>query len=394
MASIPHSASLTQTAAAARVRVDSIPWYVWCCVAAVTSAIIGVQWDISWHRSIGRDTFWTPAHIAIYMCGVLAGISCGYLILHTTFSRSSPLRESSVTMWGFRGPLGAFIAAWGGVAMLVSAPFDDWWHNAYGLDVKIISPPHTLLFIGNAAIQMGGIILILGAMNRGQGEFRRRMNWVFLYAGAMLLSLVGIFIMAYTFAVNMHNALFYRVVCTAVPAALVGLGRASHMRWGATRVAALFMLLWAAMIWVLPLFPAEPKLGPVYQKVTHFIPPPFPILILAPAFFLDLLFEKIARRDRWLQSLAGGAVFLGAYWAAQWPFASFLLSPAARNAIFGMLYFDYGTRPESAVVRQVFTQWEKTPVEFWGEMAVALAMAILMTRLGLAWGDSMRRVRR
>jgi len=32
--------------------------------------------------------------------------------------------------------------------MLASAPFDDWWHNAYGLDVRIISPPHMVLAAG------------------------------------------------------------------------------------------------------------------------------------------------------------------------------------------------------------------------------------------------------
>ena len=62
-----------------------IPWYIWLSVAGVTSAMIGVHWDISWHRSIGRDTFWTPAHLAIQLCGVIAGITCGYLILWTTF---------------------------------------------------------------------------------------------------------------------------------------------------------------------------------------------------------------------------------------------------------------------------------------------------------------------
>src|SRR5581483_6854427 len=124
------------TATSVRAATERVPWYVWCSVLAVTSAMIGGQWDISWHRSIGRDTFWTPAHIAIYLCGVLAGISCGYLIVATTFDKSSPLRETAVSMWGFRGPLGAFMAAWGGVAMLTSAPFDDWWHSAYGLDVK------------------------------------------------------------------------------------------------------------------------------------------------------------------------------------------------------------------------------------------------------------------
>src|SRR5581483_9809103 len=101
---------------------SQVPSYVWCSVAAVTSAVIGAQWDISWHRSIGRDTFWTPAHMAIYLCGIVAGIASAWLILGSTFRR---LTDDTVAMWGFRGPLGAFLAAWGGVAMLTSAPFDD-----------------------------------------------------------------------------------------------------------------------------------------------------------------------------------------------------------------------------------------------------------------------------
>src|SRR6185437_11241656 len=145
---------------------SSVPWYVWCAVAAITSAMIGVHWDISWHRSIGRDTFWTPAHIAIHICGVLAGLSCGYLILSTTLAKASPLRDRSVRIWGFRGPLGAFVAAWGGIAMITSAPFDDWWHNAYGLDVKILSPPHMVLAAVIFGVHLGALLLIVGRMNR------------------------------------------------------------------------------------------------------------------------------------------------------------------------------------------------------------------------------------
>src|SRR5215471_5607362 len=99
--------------------VRAAPWYVWCAVLSVTSAMVGGHWDISWHRSIGRDTFWTPAHIAIYLCGVLCGISSAYLILSRTF-QSTYHDGPVVRMWGFRGPLGAFLSAWGGVAMLTS----------------------------------------------------------------------------------------------------------------------------------------------------------------------------------------------------------------------------------------------------------------------------------
>ena len=67
--------------AAARADATSIPWTIWCMVAGIASGMVGGIWDISWHMSIGRDTFWTPAHIAIQMTGVLVGIACGYLIL-------------------------------------------------------------------------------------------------------------------------------------------------------------------------------------------------------------------------------------------------------------------------------------------------------------------------
>src|SRR5579862_2283132 len=173
-------ATLVRPLSPAAEKAAHIPWYLWCSTLAVTSVTVGAHWDVSWHRSIGRDTFWTPAHMAIYLCGVLAGIACGYLILSTTFRSTAEMRETSVKLWGFEGPLGAFIAAWGGVAMLTSAPFDNWWHSAYGLDVKILSPPHVFLILGNLAVNTGTLVLILGMMNRARDEFRSKLNWLFL----------------------------------------------------------------------------------------------------------------------------------------------------------------------------------------------------------------------
>src|SRR5437870_8284323 len=103
---------------AIEVRESTVPGYVWCAVLAVTSAMVGTHWDIAWHRSIGRDTFWTPAHMAIYLGGVLAGTACGWLALRTTFAASGAEREASVRFWGFRAPLGAWACIWGGLAMI------------------------------------------------------------------------------------------------------------------------------------------------------------------------------------------------------------------------------------------------------------------------------------
>lgn len=381
------------SAASVRSAVERVPWYVWCSVFAVTSAMIGGQWDISWHRSIGRDTFWTPAHMAIYLCGVLAGISCGYLILATTFGNFSRLRETSVRLWGFEGPLGAFIAAWGGVAMLTSAPFDNWWHSAYGLDVKILSPPHVLLIVGNLAVNTGTLILILGMMNRARAEFREKLDWLFLYIGGVVLIGLMLMVMEFSWHALMHSGIYYRVMCMVIPLVLAGVARASGKRWAATTVAAVYWLFWAGMGWILPLFPAEPKLGPVYHQVTQFVPPEFPMLLFIPALALDLLWSRTRHWNKWGLAALSGLVFLGVLMAVQWPFADLLNSRLSENWFFHTNIFDYNTRPTSINFRHIFVRPD-LPGVFWTELSLAALFAFLTTRLGFAWGDWMRRVRR
>ena len=381
------------SAASVRESVQRVPWYVWCAVFGVTSAMIGGQWDISWHRSIGRDTFWTPAHMAIYMCGLLAGLSCGYLILATTFGNFSHLRSTSVKMWGFEAPLGAFIAAWGGVAMLTSAPFDNWWHSAYGLDVKILSPPHVFLILGNLAVNTGTLILILGMMNRARDEFRNKLDWLFLYIGGVVLIGLMLMIMEFSWHAMMHNGVYYRVVSMVVPLVLAGVARASGKRWAATTVAAVYWLFWAGMGWILPLFPAEPKLGPVYHHVTQFVPPEFPMLLFIPALALDLLWSRTRDWNLWKKAAVSAILFLVVLIAVQWPFSEFLNSGAAQNWFFHTNIFDYNARPTSINVRHVFVPPD-APSVFWTQMALAAVLGTLTIRLGFAWGDWMRRVRR
>ena len=53
----------------------ALPWQLAAVIFAATSVIVGLIWDISWHMTIGRDTFWTPAHLAIYTGGAVAGLA-------------------------------------------------------------------------------------------------------------------------------------------------------------------------------------------------------------------------------------------------------------------------------------------------------------------------------
>ncbi len=388
---VTHSPAAPLAAAA---QAAAVPWYVWCSTAAVTLAMIGGHWDISWHRSIGRDAFLTPAHIAIYLCGILAGVSCAYMILATTLGRLPELEAASVKMWGFRGPLGAFISAWGGVAMITSAPFDNWWHNAYGLDVKVLSPPHTLLILGVFAVELGTLILILGAMNRAQGRRREPLERLYLYVGGMLLALILVLLFEYTFRTAYHSGLFYLVMSVAIPPVMVGVATGSAHRWAATYSAAVYTAFMAGLCWVLPLFPAAPKLGPVYHQVHQFVPPPFPLLILAPAIVLDLLRARTRAWNPVLRALVYGIAFLATFLAVQWPFADFLMSPGARNWIFGSGFYDYLTPRDSALYRNVFAAIDSGTGQFGERLAWAAAWAVAMSGLGLAWGSWMRRLRR
>ncbi len=370
-----------------------VPWYIWCAALAVTSAVIGAHWDISWHKSIGRDTFWTPAHMAIYMCGVLAGVAFGYLIVSTTFRKSAPLAESSVHIWGFKAPLGAFIASWGGIVMLTSAPFDNWWHDAYGLDVKIVSPPHILLFIGVYAVFVGTLALIAGHMNRSGGQNREISLWLFLYIAGIMLVTAMIVLMEYTGRVMLHTGLPYVVVSAVVPIVLAVGWRATQVKFAATLIAAFYTLFLIGLILVLPLFPAEPKLGPVYQHVTQFIPPEFPLLLIVPAVALDLLWQRTRAWNPWKVALVSAIIFVGLLLAAQWPFAQFLMSPAARNRFFGSMYFYYGLPPSSYSARYQFFPGNGV-FAFWKEIAIAVAFCTLAVRWGISRGDWLSKIKR
>ena len=368
------------------------PWYVWTSLASVTCILVGGYWDISWHMSIGRDSFWTPAHIAIQLGGILAG-GCGtYIILSSTFRRAAPLRDASIRVWGFRGPMGAFLAVWGAATMLISAPFDNWWHAAYGLDVKILSPPHAVLTLGILAVATGGVLMIVSALNRATGPARHQLEIILLVIGGVVVTMGMTSIIELTFRSNLHRPDAYRAIAIVAPLGLFAFSRASGRRWAATTIALTYTAFMIAMLWLFPRFPAEAKLGPVYQPITHFIPLEFPMLIVVPAFVSDLV---LARSEAWPRSARAfviGPLFVAVLVAVQWPFAEFLMSEQARNWVFGTHYMPYFMHPGWHSTRHLFLP--SAPGEFMYGLGVAAITAIVTTYVGLLLGDAMRKVRR
>ena len=366
-------------------------WPLYTALFASAAIVTGIIWDISWHRTIGRDTFWSPPHLLEQLAAVVAGTTSGWLVLKTTFRGTETERARSVSVWGFRGPLGAWVCIWGALAMVASAPFDDWWHNAYGLDVKIVSPPHILLAFGIGAIQCGAMLMALAWQNRAAGD-RRTLGRLYLIGAGLLLVLASTLAIEYTQRWDMHQANFYQVSAVAFGFFLISGARASVARWPATIIALVYMGLIEALVLILPLFSAQPLLGPIYVATTRFMPPDFPLLVVVPAIAIDMLIRRSRTSpiNDWLLAVALGAAFLGTFLAVQWPFAKFLMSPLARNAFFATHIMAYGAPPEFQA-----RYYELTPPHNLGSgLAVAAIISVVSARLALAWGGWMSRVQR
>ena len=378
----------------------TVSWASRVVMFGATSIVIGVLWDISWHRTIGRDTFWTPAHLAIYLGGLLGGLTAAWLIARTTWLASETERAGAVGIWGLRGPLGAWVCAWGSLAMLTSAPFDNWWHDAYGLDVKILSPPHTLLALGMFGIVIGALLLVLREQNLAPPEADAPGSRLLLYAGGVIVAMLATFVIEEGWPNQQRSHPFYLISAGTYPLYLVAVARASRHRWAATIAALGYMGISCFMLWVLPLFPGEPGLGPVYRRIDHFVPLPFPLLLVVPALGLDLLRGGMRPgrggwRD-WMFCVAAGFVFMALFGLAQWHFSEFLLSPGARNGFFGADRHwgytdragDYQFRFWTDVARR------RNPPATWTTFLLASGVAMVTCRFGLWLGNGMARVRR
>ncbi len=387
----PGSLGISRSTTAAKTVATT--WLSWAGLAASAAISTGVYWDISWHETIGRDSFWTPAHLLIQFGAVVAGLASAWVIFGTTLRGDAASRQASVNVLGFRGPLGAFILAWGGVAMLTSAPFDNWWHDAYGLDVKIVSPPHMLLALGIFGINWGAVLLTAALLNRAQGVQRKYLSYLLLATGGFILIQTQTLKLEYTGKMWQHGAVPYLVMSIGLLLLLESLARVSGHRWARTIITGVYTAFGMLTLWILPLFPAQPKLGPVYQNITHMVPLPFPILLVVPAFLLDLIWPRIKDASRWVQTAVGGIGFLAILIAVQWPFATFLMSPAAQNWFFAPNNYPYFARPDFPEVRRVFMPPESSTT-FFSLLAVAFAVSMLSMWVGIVFGDWLKRVKR
>ena len=379
----------------------SAAWPIYSVVFASTCMVVGLMWDISWHRTIGRDTFWSPPHLLEQIAAIVAGLTCGFVVLKTTFAGSPEARGKTVHFWRyFQGPLGAWVCIWATITMIVSAPLDNWWHNAYGLDVKIFSPPHLVLAAGMIGIEIGAMLMVAAAQNRTttEGE-RRRLGLILAYAGALVIAMALVIVEGEASTGNqMHSSSFYKVTAIVLPIYLVAFARTSRLKWPATTTALFYMVFVLVNIWVIQVFPAQARLAPIYNPVTHMVPAPFPLLLVFPALCIDLLLQRFGNERDWLLAVAIGISFVGVMLAVHWFWADFLLSPYARNDVFLADKWDY--KSKLGPWRYEFWGRERdangnfSPLRFAQGIVLAMLYGTILSRLGLWWGKGMALIKR
>jgi predicted membrane protein len=299
----------------------------------------GAAWDVSWHRLIGRDTFWSAPHLFLYGGISLWGLAS--LVATITAMRGRPVRGRELRIGPLRAELGLALVGIAAALVIASAPFDDAWHLAFGRDIDIWSPPHLAGVAGSALAFVGwSVAFAPGVFAISEGL--RRILRALMVANVCAVLVFGMNFY-YILSVTREGFFYPLVVALTIPAGLAfGAGMLGG-RWGATMTAVAYT--GAALV--------------TYAILAGggWLAPAFPPLFLAGAIAIDVL---RARGGRMAHPLALGAAFTVAFVIAE--FFRMLLFPAMPPSGTGdgldpratALYYQYYAQ---AVARPLLSLW-------------------------------------
>jgi hypothetical protein len=240
-------------------------------------ALLGAYWDDAWHTDRGRDRFAIPPHLTLY----------GGILLTAVVLACWGVLAWRRAGWGWHGirmvlsqrPL--LLAGVGGTAVLASAPIDNAWHERYGRDAVLWSPPHMLGIAASVALSTA----LLAGLRDSPGRAARLARAL---AAAGVLAALQLPVMEFDSDVPQFSPALYLPVATAgmVLGAMI-LRSAAPGRWPVTAAAAVATALRAGIVLLLA------GLG----MSTTLVPP-----LIVPAMVDDIL----ARRGvaDWARALA------------------------------------------------------------------------------------------
>ena len=201
---------------------------------------IGGAWDIQWHVEIGRDSLFIPPHllvIAAFTGGlVLVLFMTAYETGLAAYGQPQPdtLRFGPVRItWPMLAVLCGYAFA------LLSGVFDELWHQLFGIDATLWSPPHLLIMVATVVVDFSLLFGITASSRRlGYGfTWNSPYLWGIVLIGSFAFESANFqmgeaFIVGYRHqGAGLYGLLFPLTFGAALPLSLMAVIRLSRRFW-------------------------------------------------------------------------------------------------------------------------------------------------------------------
>lgn len=198
----------------------------------------GFYTDVAFHVAYGRDeVLFTSPHTAILVGLVMiAAAPVAGIVTASAWRQATTLRWGPVRVPWSMLPLGAL-----GIAALTGFPVDELWHQRFGVDVTMWSPPHLLMILSASFSAVASWLVLAEARVRPtDGRWARGAH--VLVAALTLLGLSSVQ-GEFSFGVPQWQQLYHPVlVSLAAGAAIVAIRLVHGPWWPLGITAALFAL--------------------------------------------------------------------------------------------------------------------------------------------------------
>jgi hypothetical protein len=280
--------------------------------------VIGFYWDVAWHIDNGRDQqLFTPSHVMILVG--LGGLlyAAGIAVLFASIEKAQ-----TALRWGFLHiPWSAVLLVALGLGGVTAFGFDALWHEAYGVDVTLWSPPHIQLVVSGSLGTIALWLMLAEARPYVDGEPTTLGKFInVLTAGTVLVgmsTLQGEF----DYGVPQFQVLYLPILIMIAAGFTLMATRRALGPWGAVKVVAVYLVLRGLLAFAIG--------GVMHHTVPHF-PLYLGSALLVEAAFAWLGTERPVRLAVVTGALVGTVGLITELgWVTLWGFSTSARMPLA-----------------------------------------------------------------
>lgn len=282
-------------------------------------SLTGIMWDVQWHVDVGPDTFFTLSHLLLYSGSAISGIAAAVMVLRATAAQRAGNRLDraaggpAIRVFGvFAAPVGYLVAGSGAALFLLYGLLDLWWHEVYGFDAVLGSPPHVALFSSITITMVGAVIIYAYVGDRGWGRAGLAL------ALPILMTFSPLTTNAFDGLPLPFDAGTAGTVLCCLLALLLGaavVGRPGYTLGVAAALGVMQAFFWWFAPWASHAYAAAEGL-PLRDDLTDrapTLPSLSPMFLLAAAAVVEIILwygRSTARSPRWLPQVAGAVAGL------------------------------------------------------------------------------------